>query len=332
MKAAILEGKRKLVVKEVPEPVLDKDEVLIKVQYCGICGSDLEVYTIGANIRVGHEYSGDIVQLGAEVKGWEVGDRVAVQPRRPCGKCYWCRHGYEIGLCKEFYAELLQYGGAFATHAKAKYDQLYRIPGELSYEYATMAQPMATPLYAIKISGMQIGDTVAVLGLGPIGQLLARLVKRAGAKAVYATEISQPRIKLAKNVVDEVIDVNETNPVDRILELTEGMGADVVFECSGSASATQQSLALVRNGGGLVFVGICMDWVSLPIGKIALNGLALKGLVAYTESEFVTALNLIEERKIDVASLITSKMPLEDINKAFEKALKGEEGKILIKP
>ena len=332
MKAAILEGKRKLVVKEVPEPVLDKDEVLIKVQYCGICGSDLEVYNTGANIRVGHEYSGDVVKLGAEVKGWKVGDRVTVQPRRPCGKCYWCKRGYEIGLCKEFYAELLKYGGAFATYAKAKYDQLYRIPSDLSYEYATMAQPMATPLYAIQISRMQIGDTVAVLGLGPIGQLLARLVKMAGAKAVYATEISQPRIKLARNVIVEVIDANKTNPVDRILELTEGMGVDIVFECSGSAMATQQSLSLVRNGGVLIFVGICMEWVSLPIGKIALNGLALKGLVAYTEKDFATALNTIAERKIDVASLITSKMSLEEINQAFEKALKGEEGKILIKP
>lgn len=332
MKAAVLEGQRKLVVKEVPEPVLDKDEVLIKVQYCGICGSDLEIYTTGANIKVGHEYSGDIVELGSEVPGLKVGDRVVVQPRRPCGMCYWCKRGCEIGLCEQFYAELLRYGGAFATYAKAKYDQLHRIPDELSYEHATIAQPMATPLYAIKISGMQIGDTVAVLGLGPIGQLSARLAKMAGAKAVYATEVSRLRIKIAKNVVDEVIDINETNPVDRILELTDGMGADVVFECSGSASATQQSLALVRNGGTIVFAGICMDWVGLPISKIALNGLTLKGLVAYTESEFATALNLIKEGKIEVASLITSKMPLEDVNEAFEKALRGEEGKILIKP
>jgi len=332
MKAAILEGKRKLVVTEVPDPVLDEDEVLIEVRYCGICGSDLEIYTTGANIRPGHEYSGDIVELGSDVEGWKAGDRVVVQPRRPCGRCYWCRRGCEIGLCEQFYTELLRYGGAFATYAKAKYDQLYKIPNELSYEHAAIAQPMASPLYAIRISGMQIGDTVAVLGLGPIGQLLARLAKMAGTRAVYATEMSQPRIKLARNVVDEVIDINETDPVGRILELTGGMGADVVFECSGSASATQQSLALVRNGGAIVFVGICMDWVGLPVSRIALNGLTLKGLVAYTESEFATALNLIEERRIDVASLITSKMPLQDINEAFEKALRGEEGKILIKP
>jgi len=332
VKQAILEGERKLVVKEVQEPVVDKDEALIKVQYCGICGSDLEIYTTGAKIRPGHEYSGDIVELGSEVKGWKVGDRVVVQPRRPCGKCYWCQCGYEIGLCEQFYAELLRYGGAFATYAKAKYDQLHSIPDWLSYEHATIAQPMASPLYAIRISGMQIGDTAVVLGLGPIGQLLARLTKMAGAKAAYATEISRPRINLAKDLVDEVIDINETNPVDRILELTDGIGADVVFECSGTASATQQSLAMVRNGGTIVFIGICMDWVELPISKIALNGLKLKGLVAYTESEFATALNLIIARKIDVASLITSKMPLEDINEAFGKALRGEEGKILIKP
>jgi len=332
MKAAIVEGERKLVIRDVPEPVLEKDEVLIKVQYCGICGSDLETYTIGASIGVGHEYSGDIVEVGSDVKGWKAGDRVVVRPCRPCGMCYWCRRGYEIGVCQQFYAELSQYKGAFATYTKAKQDQLYRIPSELGYEYAAMTEPLATPLYAIRVSRVQVGDVVAVLGMGPIGQLTARLAKMAGAKAVYATEISQSRINLAKNAVDEVIDINETDPVNRILELTYGMGADIVFECSGSASATEQSLSLVRNGGTIVLVGICMDWVNLPISKILLKGLTLKGLIAYTEGEFAIALNLIKEKRIDVAPLITRKMSLDDINEAFEKALRGEEGVILIKP
>jgi 2-desacetyl-2-hydroxyethyl bacteriochlorophyllide A dehydrogenase len=327
-----VEGRKRLVVREVPEPVLDKDDVLIKVHYCGICGSDLEVYATGASIRVGHEYSGDIVEIGSDVKEWRAGDRVVVQPRRPCGKCYWCKRGYEIGLCEQFYAELLRYGGALATYAKAKHDQLYRIPDKLSYEHATMVQPTATPLYAIKDSGMHVGATVAVLGLGPMGQLTVRLAKMAGAKAVYATEVSRVRIELAKDAADEVMNASEMDPVDRILELTDGRGADVVFECSGNPSATQQSLALARNGGTIVFVGICMDWVNMPVSKIALKGLSLKGLVAYTESEFAAALDIIKERRIDVASLITKRMPLDDVDEAFGRAARGEEGKILIRP
>lgn len=332
MKVAVVEGERKIAVREVPEPVPERDEVVIQVQYCGICGSDLEIYSSGANIRPGHEYAGDIVEVGSEVQGWKAGERVVVQPRRPCGRCYWCGNGYEIGLCEQFYVELLRYGGAFATYAKAKHDQLYRIPGDLSYEHATIAQPMSTPLCALRASGMQLGDTVMVLGQGPIGLLQAHVARLAGARAVYATELSRKRIELARSMGVEVIDINKTDPVDRITELTGGRRADVVFECSGSPAASLQSLALVRNGGTVVFVGICMDWAELPISKIALNGLTLKGLVAYHESDFATALNLIIEKKLDVAPLITSTMTLEDISRAFEKASKGEEGKVLIKP
>ena len=332
MKAAILEGKRKLVVRDVPEPVLDKDEVLIKVQYCGICGSDLHIYMEGAAIGLGHEFSGDIVEVGSNVKGWEIGDRVVVDPHRACGECYWCRRGYESGVCEQFYADLLQRQSAFATYTKAKHDQLHKLPDELSYEHAAIIEPTTCPLHSIKASKMQIGDVVAVLGLGPIGQLVARLAKISGAKAVYATEISQPRINLARNAVDEVINIKVTNPVDRILELTDGMGADVVFECAGSASATQQAIASVRKGGTIVFVGICMDAVKVPFSQIVLRGLALRGFVGWAAGDFASAFNVIKDKQIDVAPLITSKMPLDDTSEAFEKALRGEEGVILIKP
>mgnify|MGYP006266452311 CR=1 FL=1 len=332
MKAAILEGKRKLVVKEVPEPVLDKDEVLIKVQYCGICGSDLHIYTEGALIGLGHEFSGDIVGVGSDVKGWEIGDRVVVDPHRACGKCYWCRHGYESGACEQFYVALLQRPSAFATYTKTKYDQLCKITDDLSYEHAALIEPTTCPLHAIRTSGMQIGDVVAVLGLGPIGQLVARLAKISGARAVYATEGSRSRINLARTAVDEVINVTEINPVDRILELTNGMGADIVFECAGDISATQQAMALVRKGGTIVFVGICMDAVEMPFSQIALRRLTLKGFVGWSAGDFASAFGIIKDRRIDVAPLITNRMSLDDIGEAFEKALRGEEGVILIKP
>ena len=332
MKAAILEGKRKLVVREVPEPVLGRDEVLIKVHYCGICGSDLHIYTEGALIGLGHEFSGDIVEIGSDVEGWRIGDRVVVDPHRVCGKCYWCRRGYESGACEQFYVDLLQRQSAFATYTKTKYDQLYKLPDDLSYEHAALIEPTTCPLHAIRTSGMQIGDVVAVLGLGPIGQLVARLAKISGARAVYATEASQSRIKLAANAADEVINITEINPVERTLELTNSMGADIVFECAGSISATQQAVALVRKGGTIVFVGICMDAVEVPFSQIVLRRLTLKGFVGWSAGDFASAFSVIKDRRIDVAPLITNKMSLDDIGEAFEKALRGEGGVILIKP
>ena len=331
MKAAVLEGKRKFVIQDVPEPVLEKDEVLIKVQYCGICGSDLHVFKESAAVGFGHEYSGDIVGLGSEVKGWRIGERVAIEPSSACGECFWCKHG-DWGLCEQYFVKLVQYKGAFATYAKAKHSLLHRLPKGLSYEEGAIIEPTTCALHAITVSGMQKDDVVAVLGLGPIGQLVARVAKASGAGAVYASEISQQRLDMARGAVDEVIDAKATNPVERILEITDGRGPDVVFECAGAVATTQQSVALVRKGGTIVIVAICFETVELPVSNINLRALTIKGSMCFSPGEYAAALNLIKDRKIDVSSLLTLKMPLDRINEAFEMALRGEGGKILIKP
>ncbi len=331
MKAAVLEGKRKFVIEEVPEPVLEKDEVLIKVQYCGICGSDLHVFKEGAAVGFGHEFSGDIVGMGSEVKGWRMGERVAVDPLASCGECFWCQRG-ELGLCEQYFIALVEYKGAFATYAKAKYHYLHRLPKRLGYEEGAIIEPTTCALHAIKVAGMQKGDVVAVLGLGPIGQLVARVAKASGAKAVYASEISQVRLEMARDAVDEVIDAKVTNPVDRVLELTDGRGPDIVFECAGAVATTQQSVALVRKGGVVVIVAICFETVELPVSNINLRALTVKGSMTFSPGEYAAALRLIKARKIDVAPLLQLKMPLDKINEAFEMALRGEGGKILIKP
>lgn len=331
MREAILEGKKRFVVRDAPEPVLDEGEVLIKVRYCGICGSDLHTYIEGVNIRHGHEFSGDIVEVGAGVKGWEIGDRVTAECTSSCGECYWCKRG-EMGLCEDFLTTWNQTPGAFATHTKAKYRRLHKLPPDLSYEEAALVEPTAVALHTVRSSNMGAGDVVAVLGLGPIGQLVARLAKISGARAVYASEVSQSRLELVRDVVEEVIDVNVVNPVDRILELTDGRGLDVVFECAGAISTTQQSVASVRKGGTVVIAGVSLHSVETWVSNIVLRELTVKGSMLFCSAEFATALSLIGDKKIDVAPLITSVMPLDDINEAFEKAVRGEGGKILIKP
>ena len=331
MRQAILEGKRKFVVRDVPQPVLDEDEVLIKVQYCGICGSDLITFIEGVPARYGHEYAGDIVEVGKDVKNFEIGDRVTAESISSCGECHWCRRG-QINLCDNFDMLWTQSACGFATYTKAKYHQLHKLPPELRYEEAALTEPTAVALHSVMLSGLSIGNVVAVLGLGPIGQLVARLVKLAGARAVYATEASKSRIELARDAVDEVIDINVSEPVNRILELTGGNGADLVFESAGAVSATQQAMTLVRKGGSIVIVGVCIHPVDILAGSIPLRELTIKGSMVFSSGEYATALNLIADKKIDVAPLITSVMPLDDITEAFEKAVGGEGGKILIKP
>lgn len=331
MRAAILEDRRKLVVKDTLIPVIETDEVLIKVEFCGICGSDLHIYAEGIGIGLGHEFSGEIVEMGSEVEGWEIGDRVVVNPRLPCLECYWCKRG-EVGLCDELFLRTTRRQGAFATYTKANHVQLYRLPDGLTFEEGTMVEPTACALHAVGISGMQRGDVVAVLGLGPIGQIVARLTKIYGAKAVYATEISRSRMELARDVVDLVINPSEADPIDSILDVIEGVGPDIVFECAGDIESTRESIALVRRGGTIVILGMCFEAVETSFFDIVLKGLKIKGSLAWSVGEFAEAFDLIKNRRIDVNRLFTDRFNLEDINKAFEKALKGEGGKILVRP
>lgn len=330
MRAAILEDRRKLVIRNVPEPVLDEDEVLIKVQYCGICGSDLHVFLEGLRTSLGHEYSGDIVETGKGVEGLEIGDPVVVKPRG-CEECYWCKRG-EIGLCDKLFLRTTGRNvGAFATYVKAKFDQILKLSDELTHEQGAIIEPTSVALHAVNMSGMKIGDVVAVLGLGPIGQLVARLAKL-NAKAVYATETSQTRIELANNVADEVINPKVTDPVDRILELTNDRGADIVFECAGKEETTQDSIAVARKRGTIVIPGMCFEAVETSFIDIVLKELIIKGSLNKNMAEFVSASEIIKNGIIDVNPLLTVKFPLEEIDKAFDKALKGEGGKILVKP
>jgi L-iditol 2-dehydrogenase len=179
---------------------------------------------------------------------------------------------------------------------------------------------------------MLTGDVVAVLGLGPIGQLVARLARISGAKAVYASETSKSRIKLAKGAVDEVIDAKKVDPAARILELTGSRGPDLVFECAGAVAPTMQAMTMTRKGGTIVIVGICMNLAEIIVGSIALRELTIKGSMLFNPGEFGVALSLIGNKKIDVAPLITDILPLDRINEAFEKATSGEGAKILVKP
>ncbi len=332
MKEAILEGKKHFVVKEVPEPSLEEDEVLIKVHFCGICGSDLHTYIEGIPARYGHEFSGDIVKVGAGVEGWQVGDRVTVESISSCGKCRWCLSG-RMELCDTFYDTWGNRAGGFATYTKAKAGILHRIPESVSYEAAALTEPTAVALHAVRLSRMGPGDTVAVLGLGPLGQIVARLAKASGAVAVYASEVSGSRLDLAQGAVDEVIDARAVNPVERIHQLTHGRGADVVFETAGAAITVHQSLAAVRKGGTIVMVGVSMQLVdNLPSSNIVLNELTIKGAMCYLPGEYAMALDLIASKRINISPLITAIMPLDEINAAFEMAVTGEGGKILIAP
>lgn len=334
MKAAVLEDSRKFAIREVPKPILDRDEALLKVRYCGICGSDFHLYKHGGMGRIlGHELSGDVVELGSNVEGWRVGDRVTIDPHTTCYECYWCKIG-KTELCERAGATGIDRNGGFATYVKVKSQQLYKLPDELTYEQGALIEPLTVVLHGFRLSGIKMGDTVAVLGLGPLGQFAVRTAKALGASAVYATDIDESRLALARSVADEVINSKKVDSSERMLELTNDMGPDVVLECSGAGEASQQAIALPKKGGIVVFVGICFDSIEVsPFRDLVFKQLTVKGSYHTSASDFIQAIDVLKSKKIDVDSIITSKIPLEEIGeKGFESALKGQGGKILVMP
>lgn len=339
MRAAILEDAGKIVVKDVPKPSPREEEVLVKVKYCGICGSDLHAYKTGMyglGLIMGHEFSGDIVELGSNVKGWDIGDKVIKKPDS-CGECYYCRRGL-TNLCEKG----VEYGlGIFSNGAYAEYvvvptSGLYKLPEELTYEQGTMVDPLSTPVRAVRFSKMKLADTALVIGAGPLGLLTLQCAKLAGAGAVYVTEKAKKRMELAKKLgADEVLNPDEVDIRSRILAVTDNRGADVVFECVGVPGTILNAIGTVRNAGKILIEGIFDEDVETRFLDIVLNEIEIRGVFAYDEQDYGCAVELIRKKSVDVDSLITDIISLNDIaEKGFEALVKPqkESVKILVAP
>jgi len=340
MKATILEDVGKIVVKDVPKPSPREGEVLVKVKYCGICGSDLHAYKTGIyglGLTMGHEFSGEVAELGSNVEGWKVGDRVIGKPTS-CGECYYCRRGL-INLCEK----ASEYGGlgifspgAYAEYVVVSTTALYKLPEEVTYKQGTMVDPLSTPVRAVRLSKMKLGDTALVLGAGPQGLLTLQCAKLAGASAVYVTEKAKKRIELAEKLgADEVLNPDEVDVCSRILEVTDNRGADIVFECVGVPATIVDAVRNVRKAGKIVVEGVFDEDVETRFLDIVLNEIGIKGVFAYDDHDFRYAVELIRKKSVDVDSLITDVIPLNDIaEKGFEALIKPqkESVKILVAP
>jgi len=338
MKAAVLEGPERITVRELPEPKPGKGEVLINVRYCGICGSDVGIYEagFGDGLVMGHEFSGDIVEVGESVKDWAIGDRVTVEPTLRCGECYWCKK-QQYNRCNSWGSTGIVSDGGFAEFVKVPEYQLHRLPEEVTYEEGALVEPLAVTLRAVWMSHLQAGATVAVFGCGSLGVLVTLWARAAGAHRIYATEVAGPKIAIAEGLADLVINPEKEDPLARIIELTGGVGPDIVFECSGNATAEGQALDVVRKGGQIIILGVPHEPTPLNFMTLTLKEITVKGVLAYNsvpgEGEFATSIEFLKARRLDVSSAITARIALDDIvEKGFRKILMGEEIKVLVAP
>jgi len=331
MPAVVLTANGQIALQDRPRPTLRPDQVLVDVELCGICGSDLHAAQLPQVYRggciLGHESTGRVAAVGDGVADWAVGQRVAVNPNGNVdGTCAYCRSGRQ-NFCRQATLETalgLQADGALAPVMAAFPGHLRRIPDDLGTLEAAWVEPTATALRAVKLAGELAGRTVLVTGGGPIGQLACRLAHLSSPAQILLMEPAAQRAEFAtdSHAVPIASDVAE--------DIARGLVVDVVFECSGSAAATSTALKLLAPGGILVVVGAGPD-PGLDSATILLKEITVRGSYIYTD-EFDRAIDLLATRQIAVADLTTVISPLADALTAFDALRAGQIMKALIAP
>jgi len=336
MKAAVFYGPRDIRVEEVDKPRLEAGEILIKVRACGICGSDLHTYKLGIfpeigipiggnRMILGHEYSGDVVEVSDGIEGVKVGDRVTA---------------VSMGAMAEYVKALAFLGG-----------NLFLLPPEVSYEEAATNEPLATSLHAVNVASPVEGETILIVGAGIIGLGITQVLKARNNNRVIVADLSQKRLAMAKRLgADDIIDPSTTDLSQKVSELVgtwpmmyspgqTTSALDIALDCVGSLVGStrtpviEQLFNIVREGAKVVLVGTHEDKLTLDLNVIMGKGLRVLGSVAYGPDELAESLEMIRSGKIDRKSLISHEFSLNDAKEAFETQLITNKSiKVLLKP
>jgi L-iditol 2-dehydrogenase len=342
MKVAALYGAYDIRIEEWDVPVAGPKQVLIKVACCGICGTELHMWqghdiawlpnTAAGGPQVwGHEYAGTVVGVGEGVSLCQVGDRVTVVPWVGCGKCFYCRNGIE-NFCTGKATIYDSGSGAWAEYSLVPEAAVYKIPDDMTFEVASLSEPLSCCLHAVDRARIQSGSSVCVIGAGPMGLLLVALVKASGACQVIVSEPSPTRRVLAAEIgADVLVNPMEENLQDAVKAATRGYGVDYSFEAVGRSSTVRQAMDVVRAGGTVAIVGVANKEDKLPVSpfEVYARDLVILGSVSrsYAYDRTVRWLS-----SLNVKPLLTHKFKLDDIVTAVQYSLEGRGGKILVEP
>jgi L-iditol 2-dehydrogenase len=334
-------------LEEVPEPECGPDEVKLKVKNCSTCGTDVKILHNGhQNLTpprtIGHEIAGEVVEVGAEVTGgWQPGDRAQVIAAVPCGECYECRKGW-MAVCENQTSVGYQYEGGFAEYLIVprqvlKVDGLNRIPDNIGFDEASVAEPFACAINAQELISVGQGDTVVVFGAGPIGCIHIRLARANGASRVFLIDVNAERLKMSADAVqpDEVINGSEVDVVERVKELTGGRGADVVITATAANIAQEQAIGMAARRGRISFFGglpKTNPYIQCDSNLVHYRELMIMGANGSAPEHNKRALEYISSGKVPVKDLITARLPLERALEAFDIVAKGEAIKVTIEP
>ena len=339
MKVARYYSRHDIRLEEMPVPRIGPGELLVQVKACGLCGSDLMEWYVQekAPAVLGHEPAGVVAQVGERVENFQIGDRVFVHHHVPCFTCHHCLRGHYT-LCKTFKATHIDPGG-FAEYIRVPALNVERdvlkLPSDLSFDEATLIEPVATCIRGIERAGIQTGDTVVVIGTGVTGLIHIQLARIRGAGMIMATDFSPFRLKMARRLgADEAIAASE-DVLAWLKKLNKGKGADAVIVTAGSIEAMEQGLALAGKGATVLLFAPSPPGATLPVSPYHLlfSEITITGTYSCSPLETRQALSLIQAGRINVKDLITHRFDLAGVGKAFDLAAQaGESLKIVITP
>ena len=326
-RAAVMTRLDDVIVTVIPMPELkDPDDVLIKIKSVGVCGSDIHFYKeghIGPRYItpphvLGHESAGEVVAVGTDVVNLKVGDRVALEPGRPCGKCEQCIRG-KYNLCKDMRFMAASAEGAFVEYCVRPAHFCFKLPDSMSFDEGAMLEPLAVALQSLKLGHVKIGDSLAILGAGPIALAILMAARAAGATRIYLTDTIDYRLEKAMEMgATGVFNVTKCDYVKEIKDATGGRGVDAVIETTGSDAVYKTMTDVAMRGGTIALVGMGpQEYAAVNIAALRDNELTLTGVFRY-ENVYQDAVNLVASGLIDIKQLITHVMPLDDIKEAFE--------------
>ncbi|MGD1995821.1 MAG: alcohol dehydrogenase catalytic domain-containing protein [Anaerolineae bacterium] len=315
MKAAVFEGIGQIGVKEVARPEPGFGEALIRVGYCGICGSDVEALHTGLyepGLVIGHEFAGTVAQVGPGVTDWQVADRVVVNDAIPCGECGPCREGWVDG-CEDLTMVGVTHDGGLAEYVKLPARGLHSLPQQVTLRQGALVEPLAVSLHGVSRSRLRMGDQVLVMGAGPVGLLTLQSALLAGARTVVVTEMDPTRAQVARRLgAAAVLDPTRENVGVALASFTDGRGPDVIYVCTGAAAPYRDAVSLVRRGGQIFILGLCAESVEADYLRVVLSELSIEGGLA-GRAEFPAAIDFIVQRRVDVDSLVTHEITLDEV-------------------
>lgn len=326
-KAIFMHGTNQMIWKDVPMPVIKENEVLVKVESVGICGSDVHYYQHGrigdfvveGDFILGHECAGTVAEVGSGVKNLKVGDRVALEPGKTCGKCEHCKEG-RYNLCPdvEFFATP-PYHGVFTNYVAHPEDMCFKLPENVSYVEGALVEPLAVGLHATDIGGVKLGDTVVIYGSGCIGLVTLLASKAKGASKIILVDVLKNRLATAiKLGATHVINPMEEDVVETIMAITDGKGAHVVIDTAAAVVTVKQTVDVLRIGGTIVLVGMTpKDEVEFNFMKLMGKEGVVKTIFRY-RNLYPVAINAIASGAINVKDIVSHEFDFADTKEAFD--------------